>query len=67
MRKIRLIVTLAFLTLATAVFSQTAPGGGGGPSCWPPSACSSVPIDGGIGLLMAAGALYGAKRLKKSL
>ncbi len=65
MRKIRLIVTLAFLTLATAMFSQTAPGGG--PSCWPPSACSAVPIDGGIGLLMAAGALYGAKRLKKSL
>ena len=38
-------------------------GGGGGPpgGCWPPSAC--IPIDGGIGFLMLAGALYGGKKV----
>ena len=56
------------MTISMVVFSQTAPGGGTStPSCWPPSACTSVPVDGGIAFLMAAGALYGAKRLKKSI
>jgi len=32
----------------------------GGPGCWPPPC---VPIDGGISLLIAAGALYGGKKL----
>jgi len=31
-----------------------------GPVCWPPPC---IPIDGGIGFLMAAGAAYGAKKL----
>lgn len=40
------------------------------PGCWPPPC---IPIDGGISLLIAAGALYGGKKLfinqkeKKSL
>jgi hypothetical protein len=68
MRKFRLLFTLVFMTISMVVFSQTAPGGGTStPSCWPPSACTSVPVDGGIAFLMAAGALYGAKRLKKSI
>ncbi len=43
---------------------------GGSPGCWPPPC---IPIDGGISLLIAAGALYGGKKLyfkqkeKKSL
>lgn len=32
----------------------------GGPSCWPPPC---VPIDGGISLLIAAGAIYGGRKL----
>jgi hypothetical protein len=46
------------------------PGGGDVPGCWPPPC---VPIDGGISLLIAAGAIYGGKKLyskqkeKKSL
>jgi hypothetical protein len=32
---------------------------GGPPPCWPPPC---IPIDGGLGLLIAAGALLGAKR-----
>lgn len=44
--------------------------GGGPPGCWPPPC---VPIDGGISLLIAAGAIYGGRKLysnqkeKKSL
>jgi hypothetical protein len=36
---------------------------GGGPNCWPPPC---VPIDGGISLLIAAGALYGGRKLYKN-
>jgi hypothetical protein len=36
------------------------PPGGGTPDCWPPPC---VPIDGGISLLIAAGAIYGGKKL----
>ncbi|MCX8143467.1 MAG: hypothetical protein N3F62_04315 [Bacteroidia bacterium] len=35
------------------------PGGGGRPPCWPPPC---IPIDGGVSILIAAGALYGAKK-----
>ena len=38
------------------------PGGGGGgsdPPCWPPPC---IPIDGGIGILVAAGIAYGGKK-----
>lgn len=36
------------------------PPGGAQPGCWPPPC---VPIDGGISILIAAGALYGGKKL----
>lgn len=36
------------------------PGGGGDPPCWPPETC--IPIDGGIGLLVAAGLAFGSKK-----
>ncbi len=36
------------------------PPSGGTPDCWPPPC---VPIDGGISLLIAAGAIYGGKKL----
>lgn len=35
------------------------------PPAFPDYAQDSVPIDGGVSLLMAAGALYGARRIKK--
>ncbi len=34
--------------------------GGGTPPCWPPPC---VPIDGGITFLLAAGAIYGTKKI----
>jgi hypothetical protein len=38
-------------------------GSGGGFGCWPPPC---VPIDGGISLLIAAGAIYGGRKLYKN-
>lgn len=35
------------------------PGGGNDPPCWPPPC---IPIDGGIGFLIAAGVAYGGKK-----
>ncbi|MBL4657265.1 MAG: hypothetical protein JKX73_04640 [Flavobacteriales bacterium] len=40
------------------------PGGGGDPPCWP---APCVPIDGGIGFLIAAGLAYGGKKAYGSI
>lgn len=37
------------------------PGGGGTPPCWPPPC--SVPIDGGISFLIAAGVALAGKKI----
>ncbi|MBK7129848.1 MAG: hypothetical protein IPM74_04900 [Crocinitomicaceae bacterium] len=37
---------------------------GGGPPCWSPPC---IPIDGGIGILLAAGAVIGARKLYKGM
>ncbi|GAB4249320.1 MAG: hypothetical protein Kow0079_01900 [Vicingaceae bacterium] len=62
----RIFLTLVFLVALSIVnnaFAAGPPGppggGGGGPPCWPPPC---VPIDGGIGYLIAAGALLGIKK-----
>ncbi|MBS1635501.1 MAG: hypothetical protein JST26_06220 [Bacteroidetes bacterium] len=52
-----LIFSLAFVAIGLAA---PPPPPGGSPSCWPPPC---IPIDGGITFLMAAGALYGGKKL----
>ena len=36
---------------------------GAHPGCWPPPC---IPIDGGISLLIAAGAIYGGRKLYKN-
>lgn len=53
-------------SLSTPFFAQPAggpppggPTGGTDPPCWPPPC---VPIDGGIGILIALGAAYGGKK-----
>lgn len=61
------ILTTAFMLLVfTSIgFAQLLPPGGGAP---PPGGCfipPCVPIDGGISLLIAAGAAFGAYSLKK--
>ena len=58
------------VTLLAAIFASEIcmagppppPGGGGSgsdPPCWPPPC---IPIDGGIGFLLAAGIAYGGKK-----
>jgi hypothetical protein len=48
------------LTIVSSAGVPPPPPPGTGPSCWPPPC---IPIDGGITLLMAAGAAYGAKKI----
>lgn len=56
------LCTLGLVLSTELVTAQ--PGGGGGPGnqqgCIPPPC---VPIDGGISILLAAGALYGGKKV----
>ncbi len=63
--KFRHILTLSFLFCAIAFTFAAAPPPppGNGPACWPPPC---IPIDGGISILMAAGAAYGAKKIYDS-
>ena len=59
-------VMVLMVVFSDASYAQVAGGGppgpptGGSPPCWPPPC---VPIDGGLGLLLAAGALIGGKKL----
>lgn len=54
------ILVAFFIALATLSYAAPPPPPSTGPGCWPPPC---VPIDGGITLLMAAGAAYGAKKI----
>lgn len=60
--RIKVIITLVTaLALSGKVFSAPPPPPSAGkPKCWPPPC---IPIDGGISILMAAGALFGGKKL----
>lgn len=51
-----LLSTALVLPFAGVVLAQ---GVGGPPPCWPPPC---IPIDGGVSLLVAAGAILGGKR-----
>jgi len=55
---IPLLVFLIFVSVDLAN-AQPPPPGGTGPPCWPPPC---IPIDGGIGFLLAAGVAFGAKK-----
>ncbi len=58
-RTIRLFLILFVMVapLATPLFAQ--PPIGDPPPCWPPPC---IPIDGGLGLLIAAGAILGGRK-----
>jgi hypothetical protein len=74
LKKLLLILVISVTTaMAHAMPGPTAggpPGGSppvgsppaGGPPCWSPPC---IPIDGGIGLLLAAGAFIGVRRIYK--
>jgi hypothetical protein len=55
---LRSLVTLVFCTVPFAAVLVAQPIGGA-PPCWPPPC---IPIDGGLGLLVAAGAILGGKQ-----
>lgn len=62
----KVLFALLFLMLTgVELFAAGGPPGPptGPPPCWPPPC---IPIDGGISLLLAAGALYGGKKLYDS-
>lgn len=54
-----LFFTLFFTAFCVAL-APPPPPPPGGPGCWPPPC---IPIDGGISLLIAAGAIYGGRKL----
>jgi hypothetical protein len=57
-------ILLGILAAITSVtYAAPPPPPGTGPACWPPPC---VPIDGGITLLMAAGAAYSVKKFYES-
>ncbi|MGD1847676.1 MAG: PID-CTERM protein-sorting domain-containing protein [Salibacteraceae bacterium] len=56
-----LLVLLAASPLFMELMAQPGPPTSGGqPPCWPPPC---IPVDGGLGFLIAAGAIYGGKKL----
>ena len=71
---IKSILFIALIIISTHVFSQpgfTPPGQGGTPPgnpCpgppWQP--CPQIPIDSGVGLLIAAGIAIGIRKIKKN-
>ena len=62
MKKLKEILFVVGLFLLSSVANaQPGPPPTGGPPCWPPPC--SVPIDGGISFLAAAGAVYAGKKL----
>lgn len=64
MKHIKLILTVALVFIGSQILlSAPPPPPAGSPGCWPPPC---VPIDGGVSLLIAAGAAYGAKKLVDS-
>lgn len=71
MKKLFSIILFTLLFSFKGFAMPAAPPGGspptgsppaGGPPCWNPPC---VPIDGGIGILLAAGAFIGARKLYK--
>lgn len=54
----RLLLVLV-LSVAPIVALLAQPPIGGNPPCWPPPC---IPVDGGLGALIAAGVLFGAKK-----
>jgi hypothetical protein len=61
--KLKFILLLIFIvSFSSIIIAQPAPPPPptDEPGCWPPPC---IPIDGGISLLVAAGAIYGGKKL----
>ena len=57
--RILLVTFLVAGPLGADLLAQGGPPVGGPPPCWPPPC---IPIDGGLGLLIGAGALLGGRK-----
>jgi hypothetical protein len=62
--KIKLSIILILLFSSGFLMAATLPGGGATPDCWP-DPCP-IPLDGGVSLLLAAGAAFGTKKILDS-
>ena len=65
MNKLYLVLIIILLTSSSLmIYGQPAgggpPGGPGGPPCWPPPC---IPVDGGVGVLIAIASLIGIKKI----
>ncbi len=60
MKLLKNLFLLFFVLLTNVILSAPPPPPAGSPGCWPPPC---IPVDGGIGFLIAAGAAYGVKKL----
>lgn len=60
MKLLKNLFFLFFIFITNVVLSAPPPPPAGSPGCWPPPC---IPVDGGIGFLIAAGAAYGVKKL----
>ncbi len=58
-RTVRFLLILLAIVAPLAAPLMAQPPIGGPPPCWPPPC---IPIDGGLGLLIAAGAILGGKK-----
>ena len=56
----KFILIIGIIVSVNAIKAISPPPGGSNPPCWPPPC---IPIDGGIGILIAAGAIYGGKKV----
>lgn len=63
LKQYSVLVILLLLAVTTNGGVPPPPPPVSGPICWPPPC---IPIDGGITLLIAAGAAYGAKKIYTS-
>jgi hypothetical protein len=59
-----MLLIMIMLLIPVLGISQPGPGGGGGTGGNPDGTGGSAPIDGGLGLLLAAGVGYGVKKLR---
>jgi len=63
MKKVKFLFTALLFFGTNAIFAAPSPppaSSTGGPTCWPPPC---VPIDNGLIFLIAAGALFAAKKV----
>ena len=57
--RIALSALFMLAPVLAGLFAQGGPPVGGPPPCWPPPC---IPIDGGVGFLLVAGAVFGGRK-----